>query len=154
MDDGQVRERVRLVYEASCKRLWQSVLGFSGSTDVADEAVSEAFAQVLRRGSEVRDVEAWVWRTAFKIAAGELAGRRRTEDRLPQVSAEMPEQTVDLVAALAELPDSDRELLVLRHVPGFTPAELSELLNVRAATLRVRLHRASKRAKPILEKLR
>lgn len=154
VEAGPTRERVRLAYEACYDRLWRSVLGFSGSVDVADDAVSEAFAQVLRRGSEIRDVEAWVWRSAFAIASGELARRRRDDYRVPERIDELPEQTVDLIAALAELPDSDRELLVLRHVAGFAPAELAVLMNTRAATLRVRLHRATRRARPILEDLR
>jgi len=36
--------------------------------EVASDAVAEAFAQLIRRGDEVRDPRAWVWRSAFRIA--------------------------------------------------------------------------------------
>ena len=37
-------ERVREAYEAVHAPLWRAVLAYSGSADVADEAVAEAFA--------------------------------------------------------------------------------------------------------------
>ena len=46
-------ERVRAAYEAVHAPLWRAVLAYSGSADVADEAVAEAFAQLLRRGDGV-----------------------------------------------------------------------------------------------------
>jgi DNA-directed RNA polymerase specialized sigma24 family protein len=66
------KDRVRVAYETQVTRLWRAVYAYSGRRDIADDAVAEAFAQVLRRGDEVRDVTAWVWRAAFRIAAGEL----------------------------------------------------------------------------------
>lgn len=149
-----IAERVRSVYCSINARLWRSVFGFSGSADVADEAVAEAFAQALRRGDEIRDVEAWVWRAAFAIARGEMA-RRRTDDLpVPEGAVDLGEPAFELVAALAKLSDADRELLVLCHVAGYTPTELASLLGLRAPAVRVRLLRARRRARPLLEGLR
>jgi RNA polymerase sigma-70 factor, ECF subfamily len=52
-------ERVRQAYEAVHAPLWRAVLAYSGSADVADDAVAEAFAQLLRRGDGVDDPAAW-----------------------------------------------------------------------------------------------
>ncbi|QGG96579.1 RNA polymerase sigma factor [Actinomarinicola tropica] len=142
--------RVRDAYEATHDRLWRAVLAFTGSRDVTDDAVAEAFAQVLRRGAEVRDVEAWVWRAAFVIARGELA-RRGPVGEVIDRSESMPEPAVDLIRALAALPAADRELLVLVHVGGWTPTELAAITGSPASTIRVRLHRANRRARPLLE---
>ena len=76
METDAPAERVRLAYEAVHAPLWRAVLAYSGSADVADEAVAEAFAQLLRRGDGVDDPAAWAWRSAFRIAAGELQQRR------------------------------------------------------------------------------
>jgi RNA polymerase sigma-70 factor (ECF subfamily) len=149
--------RVRVVYEADHARLWRSLYAFSGSRDVADEATAEAFAQALRRGREVRDVQAWIWRSAFAIARGELAARRRRGvgdaiDVPSEAMLDAPGTGLErLLDALDELPLADRELLVLCHVGGWRPAELAPMLDVSGATLRVRLHRARKRARLILE---
>ncbi len=36
--------------------------------DVASDAVSEAFAQAISRGSEIRSASAWIWRTCYVVA--------------------------------------------------------------------------------------
>lgn len=149
-----IAERVRSVYDSSHARLWRSILGFSGSADVADEAVAEAFAQALRRGDAVRDVQAWVWRTAFAVARGEMA-RRRTDDLpMPEGVVELGHPAFELLGALAKLTDADRELLVLCHVADYTPTELARLLGISASAVRARLLRARRRAQPLLEGLR
>src|SRR5262245_53877935 len=65
--------RVEAAYRAVHPRLWRALLAFTGDAELASDAESEAFAQVLRRGDAVDDVAAWVWRSAFRIAAGLLA---------------------------------------------------------------------------------
>jgi hypothetical protein len=58
--------------------------------EVASDAVAEAFAvPALWRGR--RDLPAWVWRSAFRIAAGELK-RRTITDRIPEGLYEMLEE--------------------------------------------------------------
>jgi len=155
MHDVQVppadSDAIRAVYERSGARLWRSVRAFSGSTDVADEAVAEAFAQALRRGSALRDPEAWVWRTAFVIARADM-GRRRDAHRgavVDDVSVDFDAPFADLTPLLA-LSDSDRHLLVLRHIGGYEAAEIASLLGVSAGAIRVRLHRARARARRLL----
>lgn len=148
-----VVQAIRDVYDADHARLWRSVYGFARSRHVADEAVAEAFAQALRRGGAIDDVRAWVWRSAFAIARGELQ-RRGTdpvvagEDR--GVAAE-PSGLGAVLDALSEMSESDRELLVLCHIGGWTASELAPLLGASSAALRVRLHRATRRARAVLE---
>ena len=66
--------RVETLYRADAGRLWRAVYAYAGDPDIATDAVAEAYAQVLHRGSAVRDPAAWTWRTAFRIAAGLLEG--------------------------------------------------------------------------------
>jgi RNA polymerase sigma-70 factor (ECF subfamily) len=65
------------LYREDGARLWRALVAFSGDREVASDAVAEAFAQALGRGEELRDPQRWVWRAAFRIAAGELKDRRR-----------------------------------------------------------------------------
>lgn len=152
--DGYVR--VQAVYASDHARLWRSVYAFSGSREVADEATAEAFAQALRRGDEIRDVAAWVWRSAYAIARGELQRRRRDA---PGRGQPVDEPAVAesgelgrLLRVLGELSEADRELIVLCHVGGWKPNELADLLDASAGALRVRLHRATKQARTLLER--
>jgi RNA polymerase sigma-70 factor, ECF subfamily len=71
------------VYRGHAVRMWRSVRAWSGDASIAEDAVAEAFAQALRRGPELRDPERWVWRAAYRIAAGLLVERRRRPDARP-----------------------------------------------------------------------
>jgi RNA polymerase sigma factor (sigma-70 family) len=145
-------ERVRDVYEATHERLWRSVIAFAGDPDIADEAVAEAFAQAVRRGDSLRDVEAWVWRSAFAIARGELSRRRPPQLSERDDPAETPpEYTRDAIAVLSALDLRDREVLVLRYVVDLTHAEIARRCGITPAAVRVRLHRARSRARRLLE---
>jgi len=151
-------ERVRQVYETDHGRLWRSVYGFARSRHVADEAVAETFAQALRRGEELRDVRAWVWRTAFIIARSELQrasaqyGERR-DDVSGSLAGRLDEHQglTDLLESLSLLSSDDREILMLCHVGGWTAGDLSAVLDQSAGAIRVRLHRATKRARAVLD---
>src|SRR3712207_2554186 len=75
---------VETVYREQADRLWRSVFAFAGDPDVASDAVAEAFAQAIRRGPAVRDVAAWTWSAAFRIASGTLKARRSTANVAPK----------------------------------------------------------------------
>jgi RNA polymerase sigma-70 factor (ECF subfamily) len=141
--DDRVRDSLRATYESIHARLWRAILAFSGSREIADEAVAEAFAQALARGTAVRDPDAWIWRAAFAIARGELGRRRSEPPSSPVAEPEpMPELTVDLLAALATLSETDRQIVVLRHVGGYSAPEIARLTASTGGAVRVRLHRA------------
>ncbi len=145
-------ERVRAAYEAVHAPLWRAVLAYSGSTDVADEAVAEAFAQLLRRGAGVEDPAAWAWRSAFRIAAGELQRRRTAPSgEVPEVGVSLPEPVVDLVAALRHVTDQQRACVVLCDLAGHDAPSAARLLGTTGATVRVQLMRARRRLRELLE---
>ena len=94
-----VHDRVRDAHATQHARLWRALAAWSGSCDVADEAVAETFAQLLRRGEAVEDPVAWVWRAAFRIAAAELQ-RRRADVRYEVDEVPLPAGTADVVLDL------------------------------------------------------
>lgn len=97
------QEWVEDTFKAVAPRLWRALLLYSGSADVAGDAVSEAFVQAMSSRQEIREPKAWIWTTAFKLAAGEMA--RRTDDiqppDLPVQEGVDPDSVVDLIRALA-----------------------------------------------------
>ena len=139
-------------YRANGSRLWRSLLLFSGSVDVADEALAEAFAQALARGNAIRDVDAWIWKAAFKIAGGQLQQRGQTAtDVLPELPVEMPQQTVDLVNALRSLAPRQREALILHHYAGYSTKEVARILGSTAPGVGMLLDRGRRKLRPLLE---
>lgn len=145
-------QRVRRVYETDHPRLWRSLFAYTGSRELADDAAAEAFAQALRRGDDVHDVAAWVWRSAYAIARGELQRRHRAGSggESIELAATDPDDLAGVMAQLQALSDDDRELLVLCHVAGWKPRELAPVLGVPVGALRVRLHRATRRARELM----
>ena len=146
-------ERVREAYEAVHAPMWRAVLAYSGSADVADEAVAEAFAQLLRRGDGVEDPAAWAWRSAFRIAAGELKrrGTAATPGVVPDVGVTLPDPAFDLVEALHQLTEQQRACVVLCDLAGHAAPEAARLLGTTAATVRVQRMRARRRLRDLLE---
>ncbi len=141
---------VERCFRLQSERLWRSLLLYSRDPEVASDAVAEAFAQVLRRGSAVHDVDRWVWRAAFKIARGELKRRGRHSTEIPDQAAEVPVDTVDLLRALADLSPKQRGAVVLHHYAGYSNKETAAILGSTAAAVGVHLERARARLRDAL----
>jgi RNA polymerase sigma-70 factor (ECF subfamily) len=138
------------------ERLWRSLLAWSGDREIASDAVAEAFAQATRRGAAVDDVGRWVWRAAFRIAGGLLADGRRNGGTNPTFSdpadlATLPDDAAALIDALDRLRPTDRRIVVLSIVGGWSAADIGRLVDITPGTVRVRLHRAKARLRTILE---
>ena len=138
-------ERVESAYRAEGARMWRAVYASTGSRDVADDAVAEAFAQALRRGDAVDALLPWLWRASFRIAAGLLKDRGRSvglEDRVLLDRPAAPAAEDDVLACLEGLPLGSRRVLVLHYYVGLGAPEIADVLGTSAAAVRVRLHRA------------
>jgi RNA polymerase sigma-70 factor, ECF subfamily len=143
--------RLGTLFEEESPRLWRAVLAFAGDPEIANDAVAEAFAQCLRRGDAVRDPRAWIWRTAFRIAAGELKDRGRWAPWPVETAIEVPEGAEGLRAALGSLPPMQRATVILRHYAGYDAGEIGTALGIGRATVRVHLSRGRRRLRSLLE---
>lgn len=133
-------------------KLWRSLLAFTGDPDLASDAMAEAYAQLLARGAAVEAHERWVWRAAFRIAAGELKDRRRrTADVAVVETYEMPEPALDLIRALRHLSPNQRAVAVLRLYVDLPTREVARILGIGQATVRVHLSQARRRLRTVLE---
>jgi RNA polymerase sigma-70 factor, ECF subfamily len=145
-------DRIERLYRERGDRIWRGVLAFAGDPEVASDAVAEAFAQVLRRGGEVRDPERWVWRAAFRIAAGELKERRRSVETTAAIgSYEMEEPARDLIVALRALSERQRAAVVLHDAAGYPAREVARIVGSTEAAVRVHLMRGRRRLRELLE---
>jgi RNA polymerase sigma factor (sigma-70 family) len=150
-EDQSAEDRLEHVYREHADRLWRAVLLVSGSREVADDAVAEAFAQALRRGRALRDPAAWVWRVAFRIAAGELKERGRTETFAEEPTTGMPESFLDLWRALARLPAKQRATVVLADYAGWSHREIAKAVGSTVSAVGVHVYRARRRLRDLLE---
>ena len=145
------RTRFEDAYRQHGARLWRSMLLFTGDPEVASDAVAEAFAQAIRRGTDVESVEAWVARAAYRIAAGEMQSRRRSGYPIVDTPYEMPERVHELAAALATLSPKQRAAAVLHFRDRYTLAEVAEINGSTPSAVSVHLDRAKKKLRALLE---
>jgi DNA-directed RNA polymerase specialized sigma24 family protein len=143
MSDVGGPDRVEEVYREVHPRLWRALLAYTGDRELASDAEAEAFAQALRRGDAIVDVEAWVWRSAFRIARGLLSVRSTSSgvssiEHVPPASGSV----VEFLGLLTNLPAQQRACVALRYLGDYTSREIAEMLGTSAGTVRVQLSRA------------
>lgn len=143
-------DSVERTYRAQAERLWRALALMSGDRELANDAVSEAFAQAIARGSAVIDLDRWVWRAGFKIARGELKRRGRQTADVPDFAAEVPTETVDVVRALAKLSPKQRASIVLHHYAGYSTKETAEIIGSTAGAVGMHLDRGRRRLRELL----
>jgi RNA polymerase sigma-70 factor, ECF subfamily len=149
--DAPIESDLEHLYRADGERLWRSLVLSFGDPELAADAMAEAFAQALRRGAAIRDVQRWVWKAAYRIAAGEKhreAGARAS-GREPTV--EMQESIVDLLRALGRLTPKQRASVVLADYAGYSHREIAAVLGTSVATVAVHVHNARRQLRGMLE---
>jgi RNA polymerase sigma-70 factor (ECF subfamily) len=149
--DDDTRGEFDRLYREHGHRLWRSILLYTGRPEVASDATAEAFAQAIRRSPELRDPLAWIWRAAFRIAAGEMKADRSLVALDQEASYEMPGPVTDLLAALSSLTTHQRASLVLHYHSGYSYREIATILGSSASAVGVHIHRAKQRLRESLE---
>jgi RNA polymerase sigma-70 factor (ECF subfamily) len=140
------------LYRSQGPRVWRALLAFAGDHDVADDALDEAFVQALARGDELRDPLAWIWRVAFRIAAGELKDRRRAGELLGEgPSYTLPEPLLHVFAALDALSPNQRLAIVLHDYADRPVSEVAATIGASRATVHVHLSKGRRRLRELLE---
>ena len=139
------------LYEEHAERLWRALLAYTADPEIASDALAEAFAQYLQRGPGVLSPIGWVWRTAFRVAAGELKARRQMVPLREEGSYDMPERLWDLMEALKHVPTRQRSVLVLHYYADLPTKEIASILGNSQATVRVQLSQGRKRVRRFLE---
>jgi RNA polymerase sigma-70 factor, ECF subfamily len=147
---ASVADTIEAVYRQEADRLWRALFAFAADADIASDAVAEAFAQAIRRGGAIRDPRAWVWKSGFRIAAGELKRRSRNVDLVPYGSYSDPEVDSELLAALARLSDGQRAAVVLHYYADASVRTISQRTGMSALAVRANLSRGRKRLKLLL----
>ena len=128
----------------------------------AEDITHEVFAKLMQaiQKYEEREVPfaAWILRVARNAALDHLRSRRQIPVEEVRITDEGHEQTSfeysrALKAALAELPESQRQVLVLRHIGGLSPNEIAERLGKTEASIQGLHHRGRAALKDSLREL-
>ncbi len=137
-------------YIASYPRITGQVYAMIGNRDEAEECVQEAFVRAWahrRKLERAEHPEAWVRTTAYRLAVSRwrrtVRGRRPVDRAvgLPSQAAPPSETHVALVTALRQLPEAQRQALVLHHVCDLPVHAVAREVGVPEGTIKARLSR-------------
>ncbi len=142
---------VEAVYREDGDRLWRSLFAFAGNEDVASDAVAESFAQALRRGPAIRDVRGWVWRSAFRLAAGDLKRQANlSRGPMPQGFIQDAHPDEQLLAAIQKLTAQQRAVIVLHYYADCPVREIARRTGIHELAVRAHLSRGRKHLRALL----
>ena len=149
------------------QRAYYIALGLTGSHDDALDLSQEAFARAFRARASLdpdRPFYAWLYqivrRLCFNFLRDRSTRRRRLDEATPWLAqeagarasqsdparnAERAELRARVQAAIEELPEREREVLVLKEFEGLRYREIAELLGIPIGTVMSRLYYARRR---------
>jgi RNA polymerase sigma-70 factor, ECF subfamily len=145
-------------------RLFSAARAWSRSREEAEDLVQETYARVLARPRLLRGDDELGY--LLRALRNTLVSRRRTESRRPQTTPLVDElavgarlgddpadavETHEVYAAIHELPDEFRDVLVAVDVVGLSYGEAARALGVPEGTVTSRLFRARDRVARRLE---
>jgi len=168
---ARARRRERAAFEALMRRhnttLYRVVRGVLRDEAEVEDAMQEAWVHALTHLEQLEDGSSFApW--VRKIASHEALGRVRRRQHSPfmEVELDTPEPTSLMASpehesaraqfkdaleqAVDELPDSFRQVFMLRSVEGCSVAETAQLLGVHEETVKTRLFRARARLQSTL----
>ena len=173
--DAQLVARVRRGERAAAEALAQRwlracravALAVTRDEADADDVCQDAFVTAMERIDDCREPArfgAWLMRIARNRATDQLRARARpvlslegmeieSADASPQRQAERGDARTRLLAALGELPQERREVLLLHDLEGWTHREIAERMGLPPGTVRSHLHHARRRMRSLLPEL-
>ncbi len=129
-------------------RLTPRVLGFAarmlGDRAEAEDVAQEAMLRLWRIAPDWRQGEAqvttWLYRVVSNLCTDRLRrGRSKALDEVPEAEDGAPavvarlieaDRAAALEAALAQLPDRQRQAVVLRHLEGLANPEIAHVMDI------------------------
>jgi RNA polymerase sigma-70 factor, ECF subfamily len=163
--DPRAFEELVVTYQ---HRVFGVALRMLGSRAEAEEIAQEVFLRAYRAMAEFRGearLSTWLYAIVSRLCLNRLESPDRRVARgdaaladiaaaTPDAAAEAERAELDaaLHAAIAELPDDRRLVLVLRDIDGLSYEQIAETLALDLGTVRSRLHRARMQLKEKLER--
>ena len=156
------------IYDQYYVRVRQFILSMVKDEWIADDLIQETFVRVQKSLVKLQDparLSSWIFRIAYNLCKDhfrnlkkDATGASRTVQRMsafPNVCIQKELEQNQMGKCVQDkinlLPEQMRTVLVLKDVLDFRYREIAEILDVTTNNVKVRLHRARKRLKIILE---
>lgn len=157
------------IYDEYYQRVRKFILHTVRNDWVADDLVQETFIRINNNLGNVRDaakLKAWIFRIAYNICQDYFRQQGKTANlgleeisvepaatKTPTTQKELEQgQMRQCVFGLVKhLPESLRSVIILSDISEFSQREIAEILGITVENVKIRLHRARKKLKALLE---
>jgi len=150
--------------ESTHRRVYSLAFRLTGDRTEAEDVSQEAYLRMFRGIAGFRQeaaFETWMHRIVTNCAMSHLRRRGRfgillRDEKQPDLptpdrAQELAVQRDELARGLAALPEGQRVTLLLKDVYGLSVREIATELGIEEGAVKVRVHRARKRLKEMLE---
>jgi RNA polymerase sigma-70 factor (ECF subfamily) len=159
------QERYAVLVQRHQAMLYRHALGMVASPDAAADLVQDSFVKgytSLRSCNDPSRFGAWIYRILRNRCLDYLKDHRRRTVPLeegavmltsrddPEVDLARDETRRAVTAALATLPEAQREAFLLKHVDGLSYEEMAERLDASVSALKMRVMRAREALQALL----
>jgi RNA polymerase sigma-70 factor (ECF subfamily) len=162
------------IYDQYYAKVRRFILTLVRDEWVADDLIQETFLKIQNNLKDLKDpskLSSWIFRIAYNLCQDHFRQlkRSRKEERIDQEGIEDFKESLiqkgpDIQKELEQrqmgecvqdqinlLPESMRTVLLLFDIMEFSHQEIADILGSTVKNVKVRLHRARKKLKPILE---
>jgi len=162
------------IYDQYYARVRKFILALVKDEWVADDLIQETFLKIQNNLKNLKDpskLSSWIFRIAYNLCQDHFRQlkRSRKEERIDQEEMEdfkeaLIQKGPDIQKELEQrqmgecvqnqinlLPEPLRTVLLLFDIMEFSHQEIADILGITVKNVKVRLHRARKRLKTILE---
>ena len=149
-------EELESLFREHAKFIYRTAYRVTGNGEDAEDVLQNLFVRLMHRELPPefgRNPKAYLYRAAVNLALNLVRSRKVTTDALHVVEVSTSreksrgESDMDEVLrrALGELNSRAAEILILRHVHGYSDAEIANLLGTSRGTIAVSLFRSRAR---------
>jgi RNA polymerase sigma factor (sigma-70 family) len=148
-------DRWREVYDREYPRLVRALLAIGRDPAAAEDAAQEAFVKAHRTGLDnIEKLAGWL----LVVGTREVFRKAKRARREDKIWASLPRRDdgvdttadrIDLLAALGELPERQRAIVVARYYYGLSYDEIAGHFDIKSGTVGATLHQAIERLRQI-----
>ena len=156
------------IYDQYYDKVKQFILAQVKNEWVADDLIQETFVRIQNNLDSLKDpakTSSWIFRIAHNLCHDHFRQSKRSslggqkiqhtiepfEEVLVQKQLEQQQMGECVQDKMDLLPPDFRTVLILSDIMAFSQREIAEILNISVSNVKVRLHRARKRFRAILE---
>ena len=155
------------LYDQFYQRVRKFILASVKNESVADDLIQETFIKIQENLGSLRDpakISSWIFRIAYHLCQDHFRTLKKSssheeihdglvnlQETPVQKKLEQGEMSRCVQDQLNLLPESQRSVIIFADVMDFSHQEIADILGLSVENVKVRLHRARKKFKAILE---